>query len=773
MSAALPLPSLPRADALRDRYLLERELGRGGMATVFLARDLRHDRAVAFKLMHPEYVAGVGAARFRQEIRLAAGLAHPHIVPVFDSGELDGRLWFTMPRINGPTLRQVLQQSGPLPLERALGILEPVARALAYAHRQGVVHRDLKPENVLLDQDGVYLADFGVARPMAACATVTTPGVIVGTPAYMAPEQFETGVAVDPRADLYAFGVLAYELLAGRPPFAGRSPALLIVAHATETPEPIARQRPDIPGSLAMIISKCLRKLPAERWESAAVIAAMLRAVPGRSPGLPDVVATPVDDSGEATGRLERARTAFNRTAWHEAYDELVAADSDGTLDPEDLERLAEAAWWISNGQASLRARERAYRRYLERGDRAASASMAIVMAEDHFHRRNRAVGQGWLRRAERDLDALPTARERGWLYRLKLVLALDAENDPARALDLAGRALEIAHQSGDRDLAALALQDQGRILIAMGRVDEGMALLDEAMTAVSAGELSPRTTGRIYCNLISTCERVGDVRRAAEWHAIAEAWSEPHLGSGFPGMCRVYRAGILRRRGALDDAKREAGRAAEELSDFLVDLAGEAFYELGEVHRERGELADADRMFREAHARGREPQPGLALVRLAEGNTGDADMMIQNVLRDSARAPLDRIRLLPAAVEIATAAGDIAGATDAVAELEQIVTTWPSPAFNAQARVARGQLALLRRKPSEAVAQLRAAIRTWTELDLPVELARTRLLLARVFRAMAHEADAELEERAAEAAYARLGVNPAQPVRTPNRNRT
>jgi tetratricopeptide (TPR) repeat protein len=752
------------ADALRDRYVIERELGRGGMATVYLAQDLKHERHVAFKVLHSDLVASLGPDRFQREIRLAARLQHPHILTVLDSGEATGRLWFTMPYVEGETLRQRLQRIGALPIGEAVRILEHIARALAYAHRHGVIHRDVKPENVLISQENVLLADFGVARPLQAAADpyLTTAGLVVGTPTYMAPEQAAADPATDHRADIYAFGILAYEVLAGEPPFANLPLGLLLAAHASREPEPIARRRPDVPSPLASMIARCLRKDPADRWDSADALCAALRAtaLPEPSFWMPDGDSTGVREPAPAavtTGDLARARAALARTAWREAYDGLSAADTVGRLEAEDLERLAEAAWWLSDGTASVRARERAYRQYVRRGEPRAAASVALALAEDYFHRLARSVGQGWLRRAERHLAGLPDASERGWLYRLKFVLALDAERNPEEAMEYADRALEIARRTGDTDLETLALQDRGRVLVTLGRVNEGMALIDEAMTAATAGELTPRTTGRAYCNMMSTCERLGDFGRAAEWYDAAHSWCEPHAGSGYPGICRVHRAGILRLRGALTEAEREARRAAEELADFMPDVAGEAFYELGEIRLRMGDLPGAGEMFSEAHARGRDPQPGLALLRLADGKSVAARSMIERALIDPGLTALDRAKLLPALVEIRVACGEIAAAAEGALELETITATYTSPALVASAALARGRVELARGRAEQAMLHLRRACRIWTEIDLPIELAQTRLLLSRAYSDLGNADEAELEERAAQAAMGRI----------------
>ena len=216
------------SEALRARYRIERELGRGGMATVYLAHDLQHDRPVALKVLHPELAATLGPDRFQREIKLAARLQHPHILTVHDSGEAAGRLWFTMPCVEGESLRNRLAREGQVPVEDALQIAREMADALDYAHRHGVVHRDIKPENILLAEGHALLADFGISRPLGTAGErLTETGIVVGTPAYMSPEQ-ATGEAVDGRTDIYSLGVVLFEMLAGEPPFTGPTPQAII-----------------------------------------------------------------------------------------------------------------------------------------------------------------------------------------------------------------------------------------------------------------------------------------------------------------------------------------------------------------------------------------------------------------------------------------------------------------------------------------------------------------------------------------------------------------
>jgi DNA-binding winged helix-turn-helix (wHTH) protein/tetratricopeptide (TPR) repeat protein len=455
---------------------------------------------------------------------------------------------------------------------------------------------------------------------------------------------------------------------------------------------------------------------------------------------------------------LERARAAFARGAWREAYDELIALDSESTLDAGDLERLGEAAWWLIDSATSVRARERAYREFVRRDDQPSAGRVALVLAEDHFHRLAPSVAQGWFRRAERHLGGRGDVLEVGWLHRMRSVMAL-GERRFDDALADADRALDIARRIGNADLDALALQDRGRILVALGRVAEGMALVDEAMAAVAGGGITPHTTGRTYCNMIGVCERLSDYGRAAEWHDVAQRWAEPYADSGFPGICRVFRAGILRLRGALAEAEREARRACEELEDFLADIAGEGFYELGEIRLRAGDLRAADAMFAAAHTRGREPQPGLALLRLAEGNLDAARSMIERALAEPALAPLDRSKLLPAFVEIVLACGALDAAAQAVTELDTITETYTSSALLASASLARGALELARGEPSVAELHLRRARRRWMELEMPYELSTTRLLLARAYTALGHRDEAELEAKVARATLERIGA--------------
>jgi serine/threonine-protein kinase len=291
--------------ALADRYRIERELGSGGMATVYLAEDLKHRRQVAVKVLRPELAAALGPDRFLREIRIAANLHHPHILPLYDSGEADGFLYYVMPYEEGQSLRDKLAREGELPIAEAVRIPRDVVDALAHAHEQGVVHRDIKPDNVMLSGRHALVTDFGVAKAVSEATgrdKLTTAGVALGTPAYMAPEQATADEHIDHRADIYAVGALAYELLAGRPPFLGTTPQMILSAHVTEHAEPVAKYRDTVPAALDQLVMKCLEKKAADRWQSAEELIPQLEALTTPSGGITPTGTMPVD---RALGVLE------------------------------------------------------------------------------------------------------------------------------------------------------------------------------------------------------------------------------------------------------------------------------------------------------------------------------------------------------------------------------------------------------------------------------------------------------------------------------------
>src|SRR5213594_1788691 len=273
--------------ALADRYTIERELGHGGMATVYLARDARHDRYVALKVLDPELAASVGADRFLREIRIAAGLTHPHILPLYDSGQAREFLYYAMPYVEGESLRDRLQREHQLPVGEAVRIAREVADALVAAHGRGIVHRDIKPENILLEEGHAVVADFGIARAIEAAGggdQRTETGVVIGTPAYMSPEQASGARDLDGRTDVYSLGCVLYEMLVGEPPFSGASPQAVIAKRLTEPAPHASRWRETVSDALDQVVINAMAKLPADRFASAADLARVLTALEGAAP---------------------------------------------------------------------------------------------------------------------------------------------------------------------------------------------------------------------------------------------------------------------------------------------------------------------------------------------------------------------------------------------------------------------------------------------------------------------------------------------------------
>jgi tetratricopeptide (TPR) repeat protein len=288
------------AQALTGRYRVDREVGAGGMATVYLAEDTKHHRQVAVKVLRPELAASMGSERFLREIEIAAGLSHPHILPLYDSGSSDGVLFYVMPFVDGPSLRDRMTREGALPIADAMRLLREIADALGYAHGRGLIHRDIKPENILLSGTHALVADFGVAKAVsdaAGAASMTATGMALGTPAYMAPEQAMAEPTLDHRVDLYALGVMAYEMLAGRGPFTATSAQQLISAHLTKVPEPVSVHRPEVSAALEAVVMRCLEKDPAARWANAGEVIAALDAVL-----TPVGTTSPVSAAGSASG---------------------------------------------------------------------------------------------------------------------------------------------------------------------------------------------------------------------------------------------------------------------------------------------------------------------------------------------------------------------------------------------------------------------------------------------------------------------------------------
>ena len=462
---------------------------------------------------------------------------------------------------------------------------------------------------------------------------------------------------------------------------------------------------------------------------------------------------------GGTGGILEQARDAYGRREWAQARDRFLAAAHDGELGADDLFLLGDAAWWLGAVDESIQAGAQAYRAYLDDGRPADAAMSAIGVAVNCFLRGDDVVGSGWVSRAARLLDQLPEGRVHGYARYMTQVEGgldgpdLDAVVASARDVQAIGR------RHGDPNLVAAGTVGEGRALLRLGRVREGMALLDEAMVAVMGDELTPDWAGNVYCHLMSACFELADVHRAASWTEATTRWLRTLPAAAvFSGICRVHRSQLLQIRGAWPQAEREAERVCADLAGIHLASAAEGYYQIGELRRLRGDLAGAADAYEQAHQRGRDPQPGIALLRLAQGEVEAAATSIRAALQGETR-PLARFWLRAAQVEIALAGGDVDAAREAGRELDDITRVYDSPGFRAARSRAQGAVLLAEGRPEQALAPLLDSSRRWHQLDAPYDVAQTRCLLADAYGALGDTASAARERAAAHDVFARLGA--------------
>jgi class 3 adenylate cyclase len=460
---------------------------------------------------------------------------------------------------------------------------------------------------------------------------------------------------------------------------------------------------------------------------------------------------------------LEAGREAAERGAWPEAYELLIAADKNGTLTGSDLELLSHAAMWTGHLTASIEYAERAYARYSDASEMEKAAMVALALAAEYRNKLQLSASQGWHQRAARLLESIEESPAHGFLALQKSMIA-SSRGGYDEALEHIQAALDIATRHHDRDLLAQATLREGVARVNRGDVDQGLALIDEVTAAAIAGELDPLSTAIIYCNAIDACRDLGDYSRAGEWEQTATRWCERMAIAGFPGMCRVDRAELMRLRGAWNDADQELQRATEELADFNPRVAGQAFYEIGEIRLRMGDLEAAEQAFNQARDMARDPEPGLSLLRLAQGKVDAASRSIKRALEEESLVRLDRARLLPAQVEIALVAGDVKTARAAAEEIDAIANDFKisdrtTPALEASAQMAWGAVRLAEQDTEGAVTCLRRAVKLWQEVDHPYEGAKTRFLLAGAYREQGDEDGAKSELQAAQSAFERLGA--------------
>ena len=459
----------------------------------------------------------------------------------------------------------------------------------------------------------------------------------------------------------------------------------------------------------------------------------------------------------------EQGRRAFDRGEWRGAYEHLAAAVAgDAPLEPEDLEWLAIAAYLTGRDAESTEAWTLAHRASLDRGAHAHAVRCAFWAGFGLVQRGEMAQGGGWLGRAgtlvsQHGLDCV----ELGYLLLPEALMAMGA-GDLDTALDRFSDASELAQRFGDRDLVALGAIGRAEALLRSGRVPDGMRLFDEAMVSVTAGETSLVVSGIVYCAVIDACQQVLDLRRAREWTAALDRWCAGQPGLvPYRGQCLVHRAQILQVGGKWGEAMTEAQWACERLAEPPHPAIGMAYYELGELHRLRGEVADAEAAYRRAHAAGRQPHPGLALLRLAQGRLDAAVAAIERAL-DDASDHVTRVQLLPAFVEIMLAAERTADARRASDELAELAAGTHTGLLDAVAAEARGAVLLAEGEPRAALEALHVARRAWQDMEAPYESARVRVLIAVACRAIGDPDTADLECDAARSTFERVGAGPA-----------
>jgi ATP/maltotriose-dependent transcriptional regulator MalT len=467
--------------------------------------------------------------------------------------------------------------------------------------------------------------------------------------------------------------------------------------------------------------------------------------------------------------RLRDARAAYARRDWPTACDGFLAAADDGELAADDRVALANSAWWLGDLAVAVPAMLTAHRQLLDAGRPEDAALVALDVGYTALLRGEEAQASGWFGRAWELLAEVPEGVAHGYLRIIDAEMAFDA-GDLDTAAELAEQVGALGAATGDETLRALAAVGVGRVRVRHGRLAEGGALLDRAMVAATSDRLEPAWAGNIYCHLMFACFEIADLGRAGEWTEATARWCERMPGAGpFLGICRVHRAQVLQLRGDWSRAERELVVVERELAELAVSVVAEAHYQHGELHRLRGRLDDAVERYDEAHRLGRDPQPGLSLVALAHGRAEAALASLRSAILAAGDTVLSRAQLLPAAVEVAIAAGDLDAARRWVDELATLAATYRTSGFEAQAAQATGRLRLHDGDAEGALRALRDAVERWGRLDATLPRAETAGLLATAYDDLGdHEAAGRERRRSAELRD-QLGLDDARRYQAPD----
>jgi class 3 adenylate cyclase len=458
---------------------------------------------------------------------------------------------------------------------------------------------------------------------------------------------------------------------------------------------------------------------------------------------------------------IAAAREAAARRAWQEAYELLSGADV--TLSAKDLELLADAAFWSVRLDEALALRERAYKAHLDDGNTLRAGGIAVRLALDYLSKWNLPVYNGWLAKGERILADEPESLEHGQAALVRAVAA-GWQGRLEEGLSYAEQAYEIGKRFGDADLQALSLVSQGACLVYLGELDRGLALLDEASTSALTGELDPFSSTVVYCTTITSSNGIGDFERARQWTEAANRWCDIENTHGFPGACRIHRSEILWLGGRWEDAEREATNACAELESYNPMTTASGYYQIGEIHRRRGDFAKAEEAYQKAFELGRDPQPGQALLRLAQGKVDAAVAGLRRSLGDDSMDPITRARRLPAKIEVSLAIGDVEGAKAEAGELEEYTDRFRvggerTPLLDGALQLSLARIAAAEDDWDASETAARRALAIWTRVEAPYEKAEARVRLGMAYEHRGDIEGARAEYDVAQHTFEQLGA--------------